>query len=164
NRLLAQVWTAAKITRITQYNRSVGGSDSMTTALKIFPVGTIHSKGQKVWIDVLDAYTDALLGLEGFSHINVLFWFHQNDTPEKRRVVQVHPRNDPSNPLTGVFGTHSPMRPNLIGLTPCKIISIEGNRITLDGIDASDGSPVIDIKGFIPSALPASSIRVPKWV
>ena len=135
----------------------------MRTAFEIFPVGIIRIKGHLTWIEVLDSYTDALLGLEGFSHIHVLFWFHHNDTPEKRRVLQVHPRNDPTNPLTGVFGTHSPMRPNLIGLTPCRITSIEGNRVYLEEIDASDGSPVIDIKGLIPNPLPASSVRVPKW-
>jgi len=136
----------------------------MSKAFKIFPVGIIHSKGREVWIEIHDAYSDALLGLEGFSHIHVLFWFHQNDRPEKRRVLQVHPRNDPSNPLTGVFATHSPMRPNLIGLTPCKILSIEGNRICIDEIDAADGSPVIDIKSFIPGSLPTSGVRVPAWV
>ena len=68
----------------------------------------------------------------------------KNDTFEKRRVLRVHPRKDPSNPLTGVFATHSPQRPNLIGLTVCKIISIYDNIIKIEDIDALDDSPVID--------------------
>ena len=76
----------------------------------------------------------------------------------------MHPRKDQKNPLTGVFGTHSPLRPNLIGLTRCKIHSIEGLRIYIEDIDAFDGTPVIDIKCFIPDLPPESEIRLPDWV
>ncbi|MGD8667977.1 MAG: TrmO family methyltransferase, partial [Desulfobacterales bacterium] len=67
-------------------------------------------------------------------------------------------------PLTGVFGTHSPRRPNLIGLTRCKINSIEGRRIHIEDIDAFDGTPVIDIKCYIPDSPPESDIFLPDWV
>ncbi len=74
------------------------------------------------------------------------------------------PRNNPANPLTGVFATHSPKRPNLIGLTCCRTTAIEEDRIMIDSIDARDGSPVIDIKGFIPDAQLPADVRVPGWV
>ncbi len=130
----------------------------------ISPVGIVHRRGDDNWIEIFTRYQDAMLGLEGFSHIYVLYWFHENDTLEKRAILRVHPRKDPSNPLTGVFGTHSPTRPNLIGLACCRILTIEKNLIRIDTIDALDGSPVIDIKCFIPNKDPLEPIRVPAWV
>ena len=136
----------------------------MKESFQIFPVGIVRKTDTTVSIEIFDAYTDALLGLDGFSHIVVLYWFDQNDTAEKRRVLQVHPRKDPSNPLTGVFATHSPQRPNLIALTVCKIISIHDNLIEIEDIDALDGSPVIDIKCYIPSSVREDDVRLPDWV
>ena len=132
--------------------------------LRINPIGIIKKTASTVGIEVFADYTDALLGLDGFSHIMVLYWFDQNDTAEKRRVLQVHPRKDPRNPLTGVFATHSPQRPNLIGLTVCKIISIHGDLIEIEDIDALDGSPVIDIKCYIPGSDRENDVRLPDWV
>jgi tRNA-Thr(GGU) m(6)t(6)A37 methyltransferase TsaA len=94
----------------------------------------------------------------------VLYWFHENDDPEIRRTLRVHPRSDENNPLMGVFGTHSPARPNLIGITRCKILDITGSSIKIDDIDAFDGSPVIDIKCYIPDDTPLPDVRVPDWV
>ncbi len=128
------------------------------------PIGVIHKNDEKSWIELYDDYTDGLLGLDGFSHIYVLYWFHENDSSEKRRTLQVHPRKDPQNPLTGVFATHSPRRPNLVALTLCKIEKIDGNTIHLDDIDAFDGTPVIDIKCYIPSSVPDEDVRLPDWV
>jgi tRNA (adenine37-N6)-methyltransferase len=136
----------------------------MVDRYTIYPVGVVRKTDASAWIEIFAGALEAMLGLEGFSHIHVLFWFHENDTPELRRTLQVHPRKDPSNPLTGVFATHSPTRPNLIGLTRCRILGIEGNRIAIDAIDARDGSPVIDIKCFIPDAQPLADIRLPDWV
>ena len=134
----------------------------MTASFRLNPVGVIRKSDNQVRIEIFDEFTDGLLGLDGFSHIYVLFWFHQNDAPEKRRTLQVHPRKDQRIPLTGVFATHSPQRPNLIGLTLCRILSIAGNNIYLEDIDALDGSPVVDIKCYIPGAV--SDVRVPDWV
>ena len=125
-------------------------------------VGTVRKSDGSTWIEIADEFTDGLLGLDGFSHIYVLFWFDRNDTPGKRRTLQVYPRKDQNNPLTGVFATHSPQRPNLIGLTLCKILSIKGNKIEIEAIDAWDGSPVVDIKCYIPGA--PADVRVPDWV
>ena len=131
---------------------------------KIYPVGIIRRQDDEIWIAIFPQYRDALLGLDGFSHIHVLFWFHKNDVPEKRAILRVHPRQDPANPLTGVFATHAPTRPNLIGLTLCRILSIKDDRIFIDEIDALDESPVIDIKCFIPDNEPSEDICLPDWV
>ena len=134
----------------------------MTESYYLKPVGIIRKSDAKVRIEIYDEYRAALLGLDGFSHIYVLYWFHQNDTAENRRTLQVHPRKDAGNPMTGVFATHSPLRPNLIALTLCRIRAIKGNQIELDDIDALDGSPVIDIKCYIPAEV--SDVRLPDWV
>jgi len=130
----------------------------------IFPVGIIKKENKDIRIEIDEAYRDALLGLDDFSHITVLYWFHENDTPEKRNTMQVHPRKDKQNPLRGVFATHSPLRPNLIALTICKILSIKDTTIFIEKIDALDGTPVIDIKCFIPSSELGADIRLPDWV
>ncbi len=136
----------------------------MKDRFDIFPVGVIQKQDENVWIEIYEKYNEALLGLDKFSHITVCYWFHENDTPEKRNVMRVHPRKNKENPLSGVFATHSPLRPNLIAISTCKILSIEGNTIHIDKIDAFDGSPVIDIKCFIPSRALKSDIRLPDWV
>ena len=136
----------------------------MMASYRIIPVGIVRKTDTAVSIELYNEFTDALLGLDGFSHIVVLYWFDQNDTAEKRRVLRVHPRKDPSNPLTGVFATHSPQRPNLIALTVCKIISIHDNLIEIEDIDALDDSPVIDIKCYIPGSIGEKDVRLPDWV
>ena len=136
----------------------------MPESFQVFPVGVVGKNDEAIWIDIFDAFADALLGLEGFSHIQVLYWFHVNDEVDKRKVLQVYPRKDKKNPLSGVFATHSPLRPNLIGLTICKIKSIQDGRIQIEDIDAFDGTPVIDIKCYIPDAVAKSDVRVPDWV
>jgi tRNA (adenine37-N6)-methyltransferase len=136
----------------------------MATVYTIFPIGFIRKENETVRIEIHEEYTDALLGLDGFSHLTVFYWFDQNDTPENRKVLQVHPRRERKNPLTGVFATHSPRRPNLIACSLCKILSIQENTIYIDAIDALAGSPVIDIKCYIPSTRSFSDLRLPDWV
>lgn len=136
----------------------------MHESFQIYPIGVVRKDDQFQQIEIFDEFTDALLGLESFSHITVLYWFHQNDTPEKRKTLRVHPRGDKRNPLTGVFATHSPVRPNLIATSLCRVESIESNIIRVDEIDSYDGSPVIDIKCFIPTKRPLSDLKQPDWL
>jgi tRNA-Thr(GGU) m(6)t(6)A37 methyltransferase TsaA len=138
----------------------------MTAEYTIYPIGFIKKKNDnETVIEIDQAYTEALLGMEGFSHLVVCYWFHKNDTPETRRTLQVHPRKDKKNPLTGVFGTHSPVRPNPIAISYCKKLAIQNNAILIDRIDAFDGTPVIDIKPYIPvDKLLEEEILVPDWV
>ena len=136
----------------------------MNETFHLYPIGVVKKTDTTVSIEIYDDYTDGLLGLDGFSHIAVFYWFDQNDTVEKRRVLQVHPRKDSRNPLTGVFATHSPQRPNLIGLTVCKIRSIHSGSIEIEDIDAFDGTPVIDLKCYIPGSVGEKDVRLPDWV
>lgn len=122
----------------------------MRDAFHIFPVGTVHFENGRPLIRIFEEFAPALLNLESFSHLVVLYWFHKNDTPERRATLRVHPRGDRSKPLSGVFATRSPMRPNPLALSVCKMESINGLEISVDQIDAFEGTPVIDIKPYLP--------------
>ena len=130
---------------------------------KIQPIGHVVKNTGKVKLEILSRYQDALLGLNEFSHVLVFYWFERNDSPEKRAILRVHPRGNKENPITGVFATRSPSRPNLIGLTVCKITSIDDCIITVDDIDAFDGTPIIDLKPYRPSSDCVPDASVPDW-
>jgi tRNA-Thr(GGU) m(6)t(6)A37 methyltransferase TsaA len=130
---------------------------------KIQPIGHVVKNAGKVKLEILSQYKDALLGLNEFSHVLVFYWFERNDSPAKRAILRVHPRGNKENPITGVFATRSPCRPNLIGLTVCKIKSIDDCIITVDDIDAFDGTPIIDLKPYRPGADCVPDASVPGW-
>jgi tRNA (adenine37-N6)-methyltransferase len=109
------------------------------------------------------AYCSALDSIESFSHIIVLFWLHKVEAKE-RLILKVHPRRDTSLPLTGVFATRSPVRPNPIGITTARLIKRDGNVLTVKGLDAIDGTPVLDIKPYIPESIPQSEISLANWL
>jgi len=94
------------------------------------------------FIDVLPAYLDGLDRMKIGDEIIVITWLHR----AHRDVLKVHPRGNPSNPLTGVFSTRSPDRPNPIGLHRVKVLGISEGRLHIDPMEAIDGTPVIDIK------------------
>ena len=135
----------------------------MEKTFNIFPVGMVRKRGKRVTIEIKPAYEDGLMGLDQNSHLLIFSWFHKSDTPEKRKTLQVHPRRNKANPLTGVFATRSPVRPNPISIMACKILSIDGRRIHVDAIDAFDGTPVIDIKPYVPRLDAMSEVRMPGW-
>jgi tRNA-Thr(GGU) m(6)t(6)A37 methyltransferase TsaA len=92
-------------------------------------------------------YVEGLYKLGHFEHIWVIWGF---DRAPKGWIPKIHPRRDPSIPLVGVFASHSPTRPNKIGLTLVELVSIRRNVVTVKGLDAFDGSPVYDIKPYEP--------------
>ena len=108
----------------------------MPEFFKIVPVGVIRKKYKVTSINIHSRYEDALLGLDGFSHIQVFYWLSKNDTMEKRKIHRVYPRGDTKKPLQGVFATRSPARPNPIAISTCRLIAVEGNTIFIEGIDA----------------------------
>jgi len=140
--------------------------------IKVWPVGTVENgitqnhkfdaEGTVSRIILAPRYGRALDGIESFSHIVVLFWLHKIKSKE-REVVKVHPRRDISIPLTGVFATRSPVRPNPIGMTVVRLIKKEGKILTVKGLDAIDGTPVLDIKPHIPESLAQTEIKVASW-
>ena len=128
------------------------------------PIGQVKKQDDKVYLEIKPEFVPALKGLEDFSHLWVIFWFHGNDRPEGRATLQVHPRRDPKNPLTGVFACRSPERPNLIGFTVCKILQIKGNIVEVAGLDAWDGTLIVDLKPYIPKGDSIPEATTPAWV
>jgi tRNA-Thr(GGU) m(6)t(6)A37 methyltransferase TsaA len=128
------------------------------------PVGVVKKQGKRAWLEIYPEYGPGLTGLQGFSHLWVFYWFHENDTPEQRRTLQVHPRRDPANPLTGVFACRSPERPNLIGFTACRIIQVNGNVVEVADLDARDGTPILDLKPYIPGGDAIPEAVTPEWL
>jgi tRNA (adenine37-N6)-methyltransferase len=113
-------------------------------------IGEVRRQGGKTLLVMDQSVQPALLGVDEFSHLQVFWWFDKNDTPQKRSVLQVHPRGNRENPLAGVFATRSPMRPNLLALSTCKIVAVRENVVEIEDIDAFDGTPILDLKGYIP--------------
>lgn len=113
---------------------------------EVWPIGWVRKAEGKTFIEVDKQYQPALLGLDDLEAIWVLYWFDRNDNPEDRSILQVNPRGRPENPRRGVFATRAPVRPNLIALSRCRIISIRENLIEIDSIDAFPDTPVLDIK------------------
>jgi len=90
---------------------------------------------------------EALEGLGDFSHLYVIFWMHRIPD-EKRRTMKTHPRGRTDMPLLGIFATRTPHRPNPLGLTIVRLLSTHENVLTVQGLDAFDGTPVLDIKPY----------------
>lgn len=100
------------------------------------------------WIEIVDSLTPALHGVGVGDALIILTWFHLS----ARDVLQVHPRGEIENPLTGVFATRSPNRPNPIGLHRVTVREIKGNSLKVGPLEAIDGTPVIDIKPVLPES------------
>ncbi len=125
---------------------------------EIKPIGIIHSPHQSIqdmpiqpkgaqavagYLELNEELTGGLKDLQGFSHIYLLYSFHQ----ATRTELEVIPFMDTQS--RGVFSTRSPLRPNHIGLSIVQLIKVEGNRVYVNGIDVLDGTPLLDIKPYI---------------
>ncbi len=97
------------------------------------------------WLDLIPSVTDGLQGIAAGDELIVLTWLHES----RREVLRVHPRGDESLPLTGVFATRSPDRPNPIGLHRVTVLEIAGNHLKVAPLEAIDGTPVVDIKPVV---------------
>lgn len=131
----------------------------MTTTYLLRPIGYLHRQDEYQVVEVEAALQPALLGLERYSDLWILYWFSDNDNPQDRSTLQVHPCRNPRNLLTGVFATRAPVRPNLIGLCAVRLLRVEGLRLIVEGLDAREGTPVLDIKPYLPvsDAIPAAT-------
>ncbi|MCP8318783.1 MAG: tRNA (N6-threonylcarbamoyladenosine(37)-N6)-methyltransferase TrmO [Candidatus Methylarchaceae archaeon HK01B] len=110
---------------------------------------------------LFEEFTEALDGVEDFSHLFIIFHLHK--VVSGRSALKIHPRRRLDLPLVGVFATKSPYRPNPIGLTLVELIERKGNIVKVKGLDAIDGTPVIDIKPYFPPDA-SLKVRAPKWL
>jgi tRNA-Thr(GGU) m(6)t(6)A37 methyltransferase TsaA len=143
---------------------------SATEKIELKPVGfvktkavgkEVRNKGNVSEIVFREDLAEALEGVDDFSHLFVIFWMHEI-SEEERRTMKVHPRGRMDMPLLGAFATRTPHRPNPIGLTVVELLEVEGNVVTVRGLDAFDGTPVLDIKPFDYWDV-AEDARVPEW-
>jgi len=133
------------------------------TEYTMSPVGAVRRREGTTWIEIDAVYRDALKGLDGFSHAQIVWWFDRFDTPEHRGMLQIDPPFDA--PPTGVFALKAPMRPNPIGISTVRIDRVERENgvVEISRIDAYDGTPVLDVKPYLPCYDRVSETTVPKW-
>ncbi len=170
---------------------SMGGENAPTLVLR--PVGVIRSKIHKPFlaaeeddikmqgdmekireeihrvrreiseIVIKEELVDLLRGVEDYSHLVVLYWAHK--VPDQSRsLTLVHPMGREENPLTGIFGTCSPARPNPVLMTVVRLWARKENVLQVTGMDAIDGSPLIDIKPYVKGLYPQGEVQVPEWM
>jgi tRNA (adenine37-N6)-methyltransferase len=133
------------------------------TEFTVHPIGQVKKSDGRTLIVLDKKYQEGLLGLDQWSHVQVLWWFDRNDTVRQRSILQVHPRGNQDNPVTGVFACRAPVRPNLIGLSLCKVLAVKDNVLEVETIDAFEGTPVLDLKPLAPGLDMATGVKVPKW-
>lgn len=144
--------------------------------IQLKPIGTIHNAVTEAHRDtrwdeieseivVNDEWCDALDGLEQFSHIWVIFYFDRMSVPDSLRVRPMQRDAEPrSVPLVGLFATRTPARPNPIGIRAAQLIGVRGNVLRVRGLDALDGSPVLDLKPYLARGDAIENTRVGEWV
>jgi tRNA-Thr(GGU) m(6)t(6)A37 methyltransferase TsaA len=114
-------------------------------------------------IQLIPAYgPESLQGLTAFSHIEILFHFHKIDAVGVCTGAR-HPRGNPAWPLTGIFAQRGSGRPNRFGSTICRLVRVEGTAVHVTGLDAIDGTPVVDIKPVMKEFLPRGPMAQPDW-
>jgi tRNA-Thr(GGU) m(6)t(6)A37 methyltransferase TsaA len=114
-------------------------------------------------IRLVDDYPpEALAGLDGFSHLEVIFLFDRVDPGTVTTGARV-PRNNPAWPAVGIFAQRAKNRPNLLGLCTCEVVAVEDRTIRVRGLDAIDGTPVLDLKPYLAEFAPRRATTQPAW-
>ena len=141
--------------------------------VSLSPIGTVSNKRRTLaddrWggmistIELNDSFdVDALEGIEEFSHAEIIFFFHRVEESEIETGAR-HPRENLSWPRVGIFAQRGKSRPNRLGLTTVRIISRSDKSLLVEGLDAVDGTPVLDIKPVMKEFLPRGEIHQPAW-
>lgn len=145
-----------------------------SSPITLQPIGVVHSdfkeptsarldlKKIRASIEINPDLTKALEGLEGFSHIIVLYWLHRAVFDKSN--LKTYPMGNQNVPLQGLFAVRTPKRPNPIGKSTVRLLSRRDNVLYVQGLDAIDGSLVLDIKPYIPGYDSAADATVPDWV
>lgn len=140
----------------------------------VIPIGTVRSPRADVvdddWGEVISTIEldpeqlepSATDGLADFSHVEIVYRFHQVE-PGRQQTGARHPRNNQQWPRIGILAQRAKARPNLIGLTTCELLRVDGLALTVRGLDAIDGTPVLDIKPYLAEFAPRGELRQPAW-
>lgn len=145
------------------------------TVFEMTPIGLVHSTRSEpeddqwdreqcyVELDAAQFEPEALAGLEAFSHVEVLFVMHRVDAAKVERAAR-HPRGNQAWPRVGIFAQRAKNRPNRVAVTVCRVLRVEGRRLYVQGLDAIDGTPVLDLKPWVREFGPRGSVHQPAWI
>jgi tRNA-Thr(GGU) m(6)t(6)A37 methyltransferase TsaA len=145
----------------------------MSGGFMVEPIGYVSSTRKAAIDDDWDSITaaitleprftsEALQGLQDFSHLEVVFVFDQVDEASIQTKAR-HPRSNPDWPQVGIFAQRAKMRPNRIGVSVCRLLSVDGVTLTVAALDAIDGTPVLDLKPVMAEFAPRGPVRQPAW-
>jgi tRNA-Thr(GGU) m(6)t(6)A37 methyltransferase TsaA len=144
-------------------------------AVTMTPIGTVRSTravaedddwdsvASSIELDAEQFTAEALAGLDTFSHVEVVYLFDRVDVAKIERGAR-HPRSNAAWPKVGIFAQRGKNRPNRIGATVCRIVRIEGLRLHVIGLDAIEGTPVLDLKPWVREFGPRGQVRQPTWM
>lgn len=143
-------------------------------SIRVIPIGTVRSprtdRSDVDWgavestivLDPAQFTAEALLGLGDFTHLEIVYFMH--GIPEDAITTSArHPRENSKWPRVGIFAQRGAKRPNRIGVSRCKIVSVAGTSIRVRGLDAIEGTPVLDIKPYMREFGPIGEVRQPEW-
>ncbi len=144
-------------------------------SIHLNPIGFVDSprkeKKDDYWAEVISVIqldesvfnAEAIQGIETFSHLEIIFYMDQV-LPEKIVYGARHPRNDSQLPKVGIFAQRGKSRPNRIGLSRCNLLKTEGTRLYVQGLDAIDQTPILDIKPYVQEFAPRGTVFQPTWI
>jgi len=134
------------------------------SVFEVFPIAYVKRENGRTYLELLEPYVPALKELERFSHVQVFWWFSEFDDEVYRSVMQSdHAPYDA--PTLGVFACRSPVRPNPIALTTAEMLNVDHAEgiVEIVNIEAFDGTPVLDLKPYIPVSDRVKEVRVAEW-
>lgn len=146
----------------------------MSKSITVSPIAYIKNMRDDMsddhWGNVLSEITiaddlpeDCLLGIEAYSHLEIIYYFHKADE-SKTQTGANHPRENKTWPSVGIFAQRKKDRPNHLGATIVKLIARKGRTLVVTNLDADDGTPVLDIKPVVKEFLPLDEVKQPAWV
>ena len=137
----------------------------MSSEIKLNPVGSIEVEEGRFYLSINERYRKALIELEGFSHINIIWWGNRSDFPKQRDILIAKKPYKKGPDTVGIFSTRSETRPNPLLITIAAVMGVDLDKgiVELPWIDAEAGSPVIDIKPYQPCSDRVKKVQLPDW-
>jgi tRNA-Thr(GGU) m(6)t(6)A37 methyltransferase TsaA len=127
-------------------------------------IGKVDEAGEVSVIRIFPEYLKGLCGITDFSHLIIVYWLDRRDTNSDRGTLVVIPRMHKAKKKVGVFASRSPRRPNPLGLSVVELVKVDGDKLHVKKLDAFEGTPIVDVKPYIPRGDAVSDARVPEWV
>ncbi len=137
----------------------------MTSEIKINSIGSVKTEKDHYHLSIKKEYRKSLKGIEGFSHIIIIWWGNQSDLKEQRKKLVVNKPYKKGPDIIGIFATRSEIRPNPVLLTTANILSVDLEKgiIDIPWIDAENNSPIIDLKPYQPCSDRVKNVEQPEW-